>query len=177
MPGNERLAILDSSIGQLGFVVENVDSMIQAYYENFGIGDWKIYTYGPQLLSFMTYKGKPTSYSSRIVLGYFGSTRIELIQPIEGHTVYTDFIEKHGYGLQHLGIYVQDIQSSLAIVKKNGIEVIMEGGGFGLDGDGYFAYLDTEKRYGICYELIQRPLRRHEPDSVYPKSNSTFSYE
>lgn len=177
MPGNERLAILDSSIGQLGFVVENVDSMIQAYYENFGIGDWKIYTYGPQLLSFMTYKGKPTSYSSRIALGYFGSTRIELIQPIEGHTVYTDFIEEHGYGLQHLGIYVQDIQGSLAIVKKNGIEVIMEGGGFGLDGDGHFAYLDTEKRYGICYELIQRPLRRHEPDCVYPKLNSTFSYE
>lgn len=177
MPGNERLAILDSSIGQLGFVVENVDSMIQAYYENFGIGDWKIYTYGPQLLSFMTYKGKPTSYSSRIALGYFGSTRIELIQPIEGHTVYTDFIKEHGYGLQHLGIYVQDIQGSLAIVKKNGIEVIMEGGGFGLDGDGHFAYLDTEKRYGICYELIQRPLRRHEPDSVYPKLNSTFSYE
>lgn len=177
MPVKEKLAILDSSIGQLGFVVENVYAMVKSYYENFGIGDWKIYTYGPQLLTLMTYKGKPTSYSSRIALGYFGSTRIELIQPLDGHTVYTDFIEKHGYGLQHLGIYVQDIESSLAIVKKSGIDVIMEGGGFGLDGDGHYAYLDTEESYGICYELIQRPIRRHEPESVYPLVDDTFFHE
>lgn len=93
----------------------------------------------------MTYKGEPTSYSSRIALGYFGSTRVELIQPLEGRTVYSDFIENHGYGLQHLGIYVQDMKSSLEIVKQQGISVLMEGGGFGLDGDGHYAYLDTEK--------------------------------
>ncbi|MDX9984746.1 VOC family protein [Sphaerochaeta sp.] len=175
MPAHKKLTLLDSSIGQLGFVVENVDAMIQAYYENFGIGDWKVYTYGPQLLSLMTYKGEPTSYSSRIALGYFGSTRVELIQPLEGRTVYSDFIENHGYGLQHLGIYVQDMKSSLEIVKQQGISVLMEGGGFGLDGDGHYAYLDTEKTYGICYELIQRPLRRHEPESVYPPLDNASS--
>ena len=57
MPVHKKPTFLDSSIGQLGFVVENVDAMIQAYYENFGIGDWKVYTYGPQLLSLITYKG------------------------------------------------------------------------------------------------------------------------
>lgn len=128
MPAHKKLTLLDSSIGQLGFVVENVDAMIQSYFENFGIGDWKVYTYGPQLLSLMTYKGEPTSYSSRIALGYFGSTRVELIQPLEGRTVYSDFIENHGYGLQHLGIYVQDMKSSLEIVKQQGISVLMEGG-------------------------------------------------
>ena len=156
MPVHKKPTFLDSSIGQLGFVVENVDAMIQAYYENFGIGDWKVYTYGPQLLSLMTYKGEPTSYSSRIALGYFGSTRVELIQPLEGRTVYSDFIENHGYGLQHLGIYVQDMKSSLEIVKQQGISVLMEGGGFGLDGDGHYTYW-IRKTYGICYELIQRP--------------------
>jgi hypothetical protein len=44
----------------------------------------------------------------------------------------------------------------------------MEGAGFGLDGDGHFAYLDTEELLGITYELIQRPLRRYEPEAVYP---------
>lgn len=163
-----KLSILDSSIGQLGFVVEDVDTLIRDYYNKFGIGNWKIYTYGPSLLSFMTYNGEPTQYSSRIALGYLGTTRVELIQPLEGHTIYTDFIAKHGFGLQHLGIYVQDIKKEIKIVEENGIAVIMEGGGFGLDGDGHFAYLDTEETYGICYELIQRPLRRHEPESVYP---------
>lgn len=168
MIGQKALPFLDSSIGQLGFVVENVDEMVKAYHEEFGIGDWKIYTYGPKILSLMTYYGKPTSYSSRIALGYFGTMRIEFIQPMEGRTVYSDYIEKHGYGLQHLGIYVQNIRSALNLAEQHGISTIMEGAGFGLDGDGHYAYLDTEKRFGICYELIQRPLRRREPESSYP---------
>lgn len=164
----ETLSLLDSSIGQLGFVVENVDDMVRSYHQKFGIGEWKIYTYGPDILSLMTYKGEPTSYSSRIALGYFGTTRVELIQPLYGRTVYSDYIEKHGYGLQHLGVYVQDIESALHSVRDHGIAILMEGGGFGLDGDGYYAYLDTEERYGICYELIHRPSRRREPECVYP---------
>lgn len=162
------LDFLNFSVGQLGFVVKNVESSVRNYHEQFGIGGWSFYTYGAPLLKFMNYHGKPTNYKSRIALSYFGKTRIELIQPLEGKTIYTDFIAKHGYGLQHLGIYVTDIKETIAKANKEGIHVIMDGGGFGLDGDGYYAYLDTEEKYSICYELIQRPLRRHEPDSVFP---------
>ncbi len=159
---------LDRKVDQLGFVVRDIDETIKSYYERFGIGDWKIYTYGKPLLSFMNYHGKPFEYRARIALSYFGESRVELIQNLEGKTVYTDFIEAHGYGLQHLGIYVPDIKAALAEASSAGFSVLMEGGGFGLDGDGHFAYLDTEGLCGITYELIQRPLRRHEPESVYP---------
>ena len=163
-----KASFLDLSIGQIGYVVQDVDAAVKAYYEKFGIGDWKLYTYGAPLLSFMNYRGKPIRYKARIALSYFGKTRIELIQNLEGKTIYTDFIEKHGYGVQHLGIYVADIQKELTAARKAGFSVVMEGGGFGLDGDGHFAYLDTEEVYGITYELIQRPLRRHEPEAVFP---------
>ncbi|WP_432962471.1 VOC family protein [Treponema sp. OMZ 840] len=159
---------LNRSIGQIGYVVENVDETVKNYYEKFGIGGWNIYTYGAPLLKFMNYKNKPIMYKAKVALTYFGQTRIELIQNLEGHTIYTDFIEKHGYGVQHLGIYVEDIQKALKDAAAAGFSVVMEGGGFGLDGDGHFAYLDTEEVYGITYELIQRPLRRHEPESVFP---------
>ena len=42
-------------------------------------------------------------------------------------------------------------------------------GWFWTDGDGHFAYLDTEKQFDICYELIQRPKRRHPPIQIFPK--------
>ncbi len=164
-----KLDFLDLSIGQLGYVVEDVDKIVREYYDQFGIGGWKFYTYGAPLLSFMNYRGRPIQYKAKIGLSYFGKTRIELIQPLEGHTIYSDFIEKHGYGLQHLGIYVTDIKKEIAKAETAGISVVMEGGGFGLDGDGHFAYLDTEDRFGITYELIQRPLRRHEPEYVFPE--------
>ncbi len=162
------LHFLDKKVDQLGFVVQNVDEIIRSYYELFGIGNWKIYTYGKPLLSFMNYHGKPFEYKARIALSYFGETRVEIIQNLEGETIYTDFIKDHGYGLQHLGIYVADIRRSLKEAESAGLSVVMEGGGFGLDGDGHFAYLDTQDQFGITYELIQRPLRRHEPEAVYP---------
>ncbi|QQO09445.1 VOC family protein [Breznakiella homolactica] len=160
---------LNRSIGQIGYVVEDVEQTVRQYHERFGIGGWHFYTYAPPLLKFQNYRGKPIVYSARIALGYFGDTRIELIQNLEGRTIYTDFIEEHGYGVQHLGIYVPDMQEALEDAGAAGFSVVMEGGGFGLDGDGHFAYLDTEKQFGTTYELIQRPKRRHEPEMVYPK--------
>jgi hypothetical protein len=159
---------LDRKVDQLGFVVQDIYKTIEEYYQRLNIINWKIYTYGPPLLKTMRYRGKPIQYKSKIALSYFGETRVEIIQHLEGKTIYTDYIEKHGYGLQHLGIYVQNIEASILEAEQAGFPVIMEGGGFGLDGDGYFAYLDTEEKLGITYELIQRPLRRHEPEGVYP---------
>jgi catechol 2,3-dioxygenase-like lactoylglutathione lyase family enzyme len=165
-----QASFLTRSIGQIGYVVENAEETVKRYYEKFGIGNWHFYTYAPPLLKFQNYYGKPIYYNARIALGYFGETRIELIQNVEGRTIYTDFIEAHGYGVQHLGIYVPDMREALRDAAAAGYSVVMEGGGFGLDGDGHFAYLDTEKDCGITYELIQRPKRRYEPDMIYPKN-------
>jgi catechol 2,3-dioxygenase-like lactoylglutathione lyase family enzyme len=94
--------------------------------------------------------------------------RIELIQPLSGETVYSDFIEEHGYGVHHFGLLVDDMESALDLAAKAGYEMIMDGSGFGLDGDGHYAYLDTEDALGVTLELIDRPERRFEPEAVYP---------
>lgn len=162
------ITLLDKKIDQIGYVVQDVDQAVRQYYKQFGIGGLKIYTYGPPLLTTMRRFGVPFSYRARIALSYFGETRIELIQNLEGDTVYSDFIRQHGYGIHHLGIYVPDIKAAMDEVQSAGLIVTMEGGGFGLDGDGYFAYLDTDEIFGTTFELIQRPFRRHEPEAVYP---------
>jgi hypothetical protein len=133
---------------QLGFVVQDIDETVKQYHSRFGIGGWQFYTYGPPLLTYMTRNGHPCSYKVRIALNNFFETRIELIQQIEGDTVYQEFIDKHGYGIHHLGIYINDIPAAIAEAEAAGIRVTMEGAGFGLDGDGYFAYLDTEVLLG-----------------------------
>ena len=151
---------------QVGFLVEDLESCIRSYNERFGISGWQVYTYGPAILNRMIYRGKNTMYSSRIGLNYIGATRIELIQPLEGQTIFTEFIEKHGYGQHHLGIYVDNIRAAIAEAEAAGFTVIMEGGGHGLDGDGFYAYLDTEETLGTTYELIERPVCRRTPELV-----------
>ena len=151
---------------QAGFLVKDLEACIRFYNKSFGVSGWQIYTYGPAILNRMIYRGKNITYSNRIGLNYISSTRIELIQPLEGYTIFNEFIEKHGYGQHHLGIYVDNIKAAIAEAETAGFNVIMEGGGHGLDGDGFYAYLDTEETLGTTYELIERPARRREPEAV-----------
>jgi len=91
-----------------------------------------------------------------------------LIEVEEGPSLQGDFIEEHGYGVQHLGILVDDMGIAIEEAREKGFEVIQEGNGFGPDGDGHYAYLNTKELFGITYELIERPKRRHKPDKIFP---------
>ena len=162
------LPFLNKGIAQIAMVVEDLDTTVEQYNKLFGIGDWTFYTYSKPLVKQMSYHGQPSDHSFRVALSYFGDMRVELIQPLEGESIYKDFIATHGYGLQHLGVLVEDMDAALAQARAAGLEMIQDGSGFGLDGDGHYAYLDTEKTLGVTIELIERPKRRHQPEKVYP---------
>jgi hypothetical protein len=38
-----------------------------------------------------------------------------------------------------------------------------------LDGDGHYAYLETDDLIGTTLELISRPQRRVPPEKIYPE--------
>lgn len=164
----EALPFLKNGIDQIAFVVKDLDATVEAYWKYFGIGPWHFYTYGYPLVKRMTRRGAPTNYRMRVALSYFGPLRVELIEQVEGDTVYADFIRDHGYGIHHLGIVVEDMNAALTQAQKAGFPVTMEGAGFGLDGDGHYAYLDTERCIGTTLELISRPNRRVVPEKIYP---------
>ncbi|MGC9348165.1 MAG: VOC family protein [Anaerolineae bacterium] len=167
-PMNGKLPFLDDGVAQVAIIVEDLDAAMKTYWELFGIGPWHIYTYGRPLVKEMTYHGEPADYRMRIALSYLGPTRIELIQPLEGNTVYEDFVQEHGYGVHHFGVLVDDIEAALAKAEAAGLTMTMDGAGFGLDGDGHYAYLDTEEKLGVTLELIERPKQRVKPEGVYP---------
>jgi methylmalonyl-CoA/ethylmalonyl-CoA epimerase len=164
----QTLPFLKQGVAQVAILVPDLDAAVKAYWEDFGVGPWHIYTYGKPLVKAMTYQGEPADYSMRVALSYLGPTRIELIQPLEGDTVYADFIKEHGYGVHHFGVLVDDMEVALAEAEAAGVAMTMDGAGFGLDGDGHYAYLDTEARIGVTIELIERPKGRVEPERVYP---------
>ena len=164
----KKLSFLDRGVGQVALVVENLERTVEAYWHRFGIGPWHFYTYEKPLLRRMTRHGAPTEYAMRVALANLGSTRIELIEQKAGDTVYAEFIRAHGYGVQHIGLLVDDIESAIREAEAAGYRVTMYGAGFGLDGDGAYAYLDTESELGTTFELVQRPKRRVEPEKIYP---------
>ena len=162
------LNFLNNGVTQVAIVVEDLDKAVEHYWKLFGIGPWHFYTYGKPLVKRMTYHGEPTEYKMRVALSYLGPTRIELIEPLEGDTVYADFVAEHGYGVHHFGVLVDDMEEALAEAEAAGLAMTMDGAGFGRDGDGHYAYLDTEDKLGVTIELIERPQGRMPPERIYP---------
>lgn len=168
----KKLSFLDKGIAQVAIIVPNLEEAVENYWKLFGIGDWHFYTYGKPLVKRMTYYGNPSEYKMRVALSYFGPMRVELIEILEGDTVHADFVAEHGYGVHHFGVLVDSMEEGLAEAEAAGIKMIMDGAGFGLDGDGHYAYLDTEDKIGVTLELIERPKGRMTPEKVYPSNDS-----
>lgn len=166
-----RFPFMLNGVTQIAWVVADLDEAVERFHRFTGIGPWHFYRYGRAMLHTMKRHGKDSEYEILAAVANAGDTRLELIQPLEGDTIFTEFVRKHGYGgVQHLGIAVTDMDSALETVKSFGIPVTMEGGGHGVDGDGYFAYLDTEGIVGITLELMERPKRRRKPYKIYPSA-------
>jgi 4-hydroxyphenylpyruvate dioxygenase-like putative hemolysin len=108
----------------------------------------------------------------RLALAQMGPLQIELIQPLEGDSVYADFVRKHGYGLHHIAVQVEDMEAAINQAEVAGLTVAQYGEGYGRDGDGSFAYLDTEEVIGTTVELLQRPECKREPDRIYPPADT-----
>jgi catechol 2,3-dioxygenase-like lactoylglutathione lyase family enzyme len=164
----KKLSFLDRGVAQVALVVEDLDRTVEQYWRHFGVGPWHFYTYQRPFVRHMTRNGKPADYAMRVALANLGPTRIELIEQKAGDTVYGEFIRAHGYGVHHLGVLVDDMAAAVAEAEAAGYRVTMDGAGFGPDGDGHYAYLDTESGLGTTIELIQRPNRRAPPEKIFP---------
>lgn len=168
MASKLKLSFLANGFEQVAILVPNLEEAVQHYWELTGIGPWTIYTYGKPLLKAATYRSQEADPVQRIALASLGPLRIELIEPVRGPSIFYDWIAKHGYGLHHVGIRVENMEAALAEARAAGLAVIQEGMGYGLDGDGHYAYLDTEQALGMILELSEFPKRRVSPERVFP---------
>src|SRR5215213_3293705 len=156
-----------STIGQVALVVRNLDRAMDAWVR-MGISPWRVYTFGLERLLTMAFRGHDVSHAMRIALCSVGPTTYELIEPLAGPSIYADHLTECGEGLHHLGYYVDDIDAAVAAMTERGYAVLQAGRGFGVDGDGAYAYFDTARDVGCILEAILGPRRMPEPERIVP---------
>jgi catechol 2,3-dioxygenase-like lactoylglutathione lyase family enzyme len=166
LPG-PALSLVGRPVGQIGIVVSDLESACRRYSALWQCGPWLIYTYSPAILSHQRYRGEPSSFAVRIALNPT-TPQIELLQPLEGPSVYDDWLERRGEGLHHLAAFVEDADEAVASLAAAGYPVIQEGRGFGVEDDGAFVYFDTEDDLGYLLEVVQPPKVRREPELLVP---------
>lgn len=155
-------------IDQVAVVVRDLDAAMLHYTEKIGIGPWSVYTYGPDLLHTMTYRGEKRPYVMKLALAFSGPTMYELIESVEGPNVYEEYLTEHGEGLHHLGYYVDDIHAEIAKMESLGYALLQSGEGFGVNGDGAYAYFDTATDLGCIIEAIEQAKELPPPERTFP---------
>ena len=150
--GNEAAIVLPP-VSQIGIVVRDLENTAAFYHSTFGIGPFSIV---PEVkFDGVILRGQPTNSKIKVAFADSGPLQIELIQPIEGENIYTEFLQAGNEGLHHLGFEVDDFEGMLAKFKSRGIEPIFwHNMGFMA-----FAYLDTGKIGGVIVELLWHKKR------------------
>jgi methylmalonyl-CoA/ethylmalonyl-CoA epimerase len=164
-------ALAGREVGQIGIIVRDLDQAVRRYTTLWGLGPWVIYTYGPETVPHMAYRGAEGTHSMRLALTG-DSPQVELIEPLAGPSIYHEFIEESGYGIHHVGVVVDAFDRAAKSMLDAGYAIVQSGSGFGLDGDGAYAYFDTEADLDLILEIIERPRRRREPEAVWPEQSA-----
>ncbi|MEI7779829.1 MAG: VOC family protein [Actinomycetes bacterium] len=150
---------------QISILVPDIETGIRVWSALLGRRDWRIYTYTPDRMPALTYRGAPGRFSMRLAL-VGENPQIELLQPIAGPSIYHEWVAEHGYGPHHVGFYVDSIDALITEATAAGIGILQTGKGYGVCGDGGFAYLDTLHSHGVILEAIEVPLERMESDPI-----------
>jgi len=136
---------------QIAWVTRNLDATEKALTTLLGAKKWVRIPgvhFGPDTC---TYRGRPADFVADISLSYAGDTQLELIAPVNGDSIYTEFLDQAGAGLHHICVEVDDVEAALA---ERGAEVVQRGV---MPGGMEFAYVSAEDAGVPCIEIAHIP--------------------
>lgn len=150
---------MSRKVNQIGIVVKDIEKAVEFYKDFLGIESFNIMERPPESCIL---HGEKSDFKLKSAFTSVEGLQIELIQVLEGRTLHTEFMEKHGEGLHHFGYYVDDLETELKKMEEQGIQVLSSGEFMGTK----WAYLDTLNPSGAVQELIELPKPRKRKKKV-----------
>jgi len=156
-----------NELRQVGIVCRNLESSIHEMLMT-GVGPWHTYTFDRHTVADRMYRGKSGNFEFKVALADMPGLHWELIQPLGGDSIFSDFLSERGEGVHHLlydrkGMSLAEKEASFA---GAGFECIMSGRWLG---EVLFAYYERDPASGLIIEILDRKpdFRRPEPEEVY----------
>jgi len=139
---------------QVGVVVRDVERKIEALSRIFGMGPFTLIDYPPASAEGLpkVYHDQPGQYTARIAFASLGTLDLELIEPVQGPSIWQDFLDTHGEGIHHIKFCVSDEKPVLDHLAAHGVDVEMWGSSRA--GTAYY-YLDSQAQAGFTIELMR----------------------
>ena len=145
--------IASGPIIQIAWVIDDIDATERLLSEQFGAGAWTRIPDVAFEAASTTYRGKPADLIAHVSLAYAGDLQLELIQPVSGASVHTEFLAANGPGLHHVCFATDDVDAACARAEEAGHSVAMRGSM--MDGEIEFAYVDGSAAGAPYVELAR----------------------
>jgi catechol 2,3-dioxygenase-like lactoylglutathione lyase family enzyme len=134
----------DQTPVQIAWVTRDLDATEKALTTLLGAKKWIRLPgvhFGPDAC---TYRGRPADFVADISLSYAGDTQLELIAPVAGESIYSEFLDRAGAGLHHICIEADDVERAVA---ERDADVVQRGV---MPGGMEFAYISADDA-GVPY--------------------------
>ncbi|KAG8533050.1 uncharacterized protein KY384_001833 [Bacidia gigantensis] len=136
---------------------------------NLGIGPWRIYTCLPTNTSEQTFRGKSSAFTMVLCFADLpGGMVYEVIEPVSGANIFSEFLEERGEGIHHVAYDCNDIpwEDRINGFEERGLSMA-QGGNF--RGENRFAFFESEEA-GTCFETLwfREGYEYPEPEEWFP---------
>lgn len=154
---------------QVSVMVHNLEAAQQQYEKILGISAWVPIGIDTSAgVEGATYYGEPVEHTATLAIGRRGEVCMELVQPLEGPTVYRDAIAKYGETMHHIMVTICSPAEHQAAIEKmaaEGVVVAQAAAIPPLMGFGYFDGGQTMP--GMFIEVIT-PLSDNWLEMMFP---------
>jgi methylmalonyl-CoA/ethylmalonyl-CoA epimerase len=142
-------------IDQIGLVVKDVDAAVK-HFEALGIGPFKSMWDNFTITDRKVHGKDATNVKNNVKVAQIGPLEIELVQTVSGPSVQKEWLDKHGEGVNHVGIFVEraDYQKEYDKMIKAGYHEIASVKT--AQGARTCAYFSTDEIGGLQIELISK---------------------
>lgn len=137
---------------QIGLVVRNLEETMEQYTRLLGWGPWKVYTHTEPRHHSTKLRGEEVAYTMRHAECDVNGIGFELIEPLSGPSIYQEWLDEHGEGMQHIAVSVHDPEESRRLREgfaADGSDVLMEGR---ISESIEYYYLDTQPSLKLIIE-------------------------
>jgi catechol 2,3-dioxygenase-like lactoylglutathione lyase family enzyme len=131
----------DQTPVQIAWVTRDLDASETTLTALLGARKWirmPAVHFGPDTC---THRGEPADFVANISLSYAGDTQLELIEPVSGTSVYSEFLARSGPGLHHVCTAASDPDAFTAMcedAERDGATIVANGT---MPGGMQFAYV------------------------------------
>ncbi len=160
-----------NGINQIALVVENLELVAENYWQIFGIGPWAIFQWEAPAVYNRTYRGETAWAREKIALAQVGNVQFELVQPVEGPSIYRDWLDEHGEGLHHLNFLVDDVDQACKTLEGQGFLSIQSGCFGPCEQKGAYNYIEIPPLHTI-WEPVHMPEEMGVEPLMWPNTTA-----